>query len=72
MALPPDTSGRDEDYAGDADTTEVVAGQEGYVGETVFELDDKDDCVRGEDGGETGGLRTRLRWRGGDICTMKL
>lgn len=72
MALPPDTSGRDEDYAGDSDTAEVVASQEGYVGETVIEFDDKDDCIWGEDGGETGGLRTRLWWKGGHICTMKL
>lgn len=60
MALPPDTSSRDEDYAGDADTAEVVAGQEGYVGETVFEFDHKDDRIWGKDGGETKGLRTRL------------
>lgn len=73
MALSPDSGCRDNDDAGDADTAEVVAGQEGDVRETVLEFDDEDKGVWGEDGGEA----KCLEWHccggeGGDICTMKL
>lgn len=72
MALSPDSGGRDDDDAGDADTAEVVAGQEGDVCETVLEFDDEDKGVWGEDGGEARGLEWHCCGGEGVICTMKL